>query len=598
MATTPELLNKNAYLTFDANSLHDLIIDRLNKDGVFTDQNYQGSNLSALIDIIAYSFSTLLYYLNKTSSESMFSDAQIYENMNRIIKLLNYKPIGKVGQSVPFKVSTTTLPSGNYVIPRYSYILAGNTAFSFTEDLPFTKKVNGTESITDLDNIYNLKQGLYVETPAINAVGIDNETIFISTVNQNIDHFGIDVYVKKENETTWDKWERVNELFTKRGTDKCYEVRFNQNKNYEIKFGDDINGLRLNPNDQVVIYYLKIDPKAVNIGVNGLNNSPITIYNSLNYKNIFEDTNTEFGSHLTASTARYININNEFPSTDYSDEESVDSIRKNAPKIFRTQNRLVTTQDFETYISNNFGNILSDVRVMNNDEYLKTYIKYFYNIGLKSPQLENNVLYNQIKFSTSCNFNNVYFYAVPKNQNLEYMSPAQKEVVINSVNDIKILTSNVVPVDPVYIYIDFYVSPDPAINTSYINTTNLHIYKKANTKRSSSSIISDVVNTFTKYFSKTTNKLGQKIDTLQLNSDLLSIDGVEKLETVNTATNTTTEGLSFLAWNSLYPALDAKKYNQNFNLELFQFPIFNNISNISNKIKIVENSGTITASDF
>jgi len=83
-------INKDSYLTFDGKSIRDVIIDRLNKEGIFTDQNYQGSNLSAFIDVISYCFSTLLYYLNKTSSESMFSEAQLYENMNRIIKILNY----------------------------------------------------------------------------------------------------------------------------------------------------------------------------------------------------------------------------------------------------------------------------------------------------------------------------------------------------------------------------------------------------------------------------------------------------------------------------------------------------------------------------
>ena len=66
------LLNKNSYLSFDALSLRDLVIDRLNRGKVFTDQNYQGSNLSSLLDVISFTFGTLLYYLNKTSSESMF----------------------------------------------------------------------------------------------------------------------------------------------------------------------------------------------------------------------------------------------------------------------------------------------------------------------------------------------------------------------------------------------------------------------------------------------------------------------------------------------------------------------------------------------
>ena len=72
-------LPTNAYTGFDAQSLRDLIIDRINNDATinFTDQNCEGSNISALIDIIAYSYHTLLFYLNQTSSESNFNDAEL-----------------------------------------------------------------------------------------------------------------------------------------------------------------------------------------------------------------------------------------------------------------------------------------------------------------------------------------------------------------------------------------------------------------------------------------------------------------------------------------------------------------------------------------
>ena len=333
MAVTNNLLTKNSYLTFDGTSIRDVIIERLNKEGIFIDQNYQGSNMSALNDIISYTFSTLLYYLNKTSSESMFSEAQIYENMNRIINVLNYKPIGKIGQSVPIKLYTNTLPKGNYTIPRYAYTVVGNTSFSFSDDLSFTKLLDGTENITDLDNKYNLKQGLYVEYPTYTASGIDNEIVFISTKDISIDHFGIDVYVKRDTSDIWEKWDRVSELFTKKSTEKVYEVKYNQNKNYEIRFGDDINGSKLNTNDLVSIFYLKIDPAATSIGTNALVGNGVVAFNSSRYLTILGDTVTNFGTYLTSDNLKYTSLDNEFSSAPYAAEESVDSIRKKAISV-------------------------------------------------------------------------------------------------------------------------------------------------------------------------------------------------------------------------------------------------------------------------
>ena len=66
-------LSRDSYATFDALTLKQLIKKRLNEGGVFTDQSFEGSNISAIIDIIAYSYHTLLFYLNNTASESTFN---------------------------------------------------------------------------------------------------------------------------------------------------------------------------------------------------------------------------------------------------------------------------------------------------------------------------------------------------------------------------------------------------------------------------------------------------------------------------------------------------------------------------------------------
>ena len=71
-------LPTNAYTAFDALSLKNLIKDRLNQKSFFTDQNYEGSNLSSMIDIVAYSYHVLLFYLNQTSSESTFTETELY----------------------------------------------------------------------------------------------------------------------------------------------------------------------------------------------------------------------------------------------------------------------------------------------------------------------------------------------------------------------------------------------------------------------------------------------------------------------------------------------------------------------------------------
>ena len=119
-------LPTNAYTGFDAQSLRDLIIDRINNDTSinFTDQNFEGSNISGLIDILAYTYHTLMFYLNQTSSESNFSEAELYENVNRIVKVIGYKPIGNQTSVLPINITAkTSMSIGYYTLPKFTFSL-------------------------------------------------------------------------------------------------------------------------------------------------------------------------------------------------------------------------------------------------------------------------------------------------------------------------------------------------------------------------------------------------------------------------------------------------------------------------------------------
>lgn len=596
------LTDKNSYITFDATSLRDLIVNRLNQGKVFTDQNYQGSNMSAFLDILSYSFSTLLYYLNKTSSETLYSESQIYENMNRLVKILNYNPVGRLGQSVPFKaIASSSLPIKNYIIPRFSYLDVGGTTFSFNKNIQFYKPSDDTVSIEEIENNYLLYQGTFQEYPTYNAIGIENETVYLSLVETVlIDHFNIFVFVKRKDTGVWEEWERVPETFLYGPNDNIFQVRFNENKRYEIKFGDDINGRKLKEGDEIGIYYLQISNNAVNIAPNSLQNSRIIPFNSIRFNQIAQDVNINtLGTFLDETNLQFITLDNDYPSTFYSNEENIDSIRKNAAKNFRSQYRLVTSTDYETFIRTNYANILSDVKVSNNEEYLNNHIKYLYDIGLNQPQLDDKVLLNQIKFASSCNFNNLYVYTVPKSENQLYLAPAQKEIVANGLQPAKTLTSQIVIMDPVYIYLDFYISklgvePSP----QDLDQTFLLITKTPNSRRANSAILADIENVIKNTFNRTTNTLGQVIDIYQLSTSILNIESVQKIQTYRADNNTFVEGISLLLWNYYYPKADAKVYTQNVQLENFKYPVFNNIENISSRIRIQELTGTIKVADF
>ena len=146
---------------------------------------------------------------------------------------------------------------------------------------------------------------------------------------------------------------------------------------------------------------------------------------------------------------------------------------------------------------------------------------------------------------------------------------------------------------------DFYVKPSnskPSI--SDINNSKLLIYKSQNAKVSNTGIINNVISVIKNYFSKSNNKLGQMIDINQLSTDIINLDGVDSIKTYRSDTNTYVDGISFLVWNYTYPNLDVNTYSNNFNLQSFQYPVFNNISNLINRISVVSTTGVISVTDY
>ena len=587
-------IQPNEYIAFDATTIRDFIRARLNQSG-FTDQYLEGSNLTAITNIIAYSFHTLMFYLNKTSSEAMFSEAQIYENINRIVKLVNYSPIGKQTATVTFTCSATSdLPIGSYTIPRYSFIRVNNSPYTFNQDITFTKTLSTNQYVESVGNQTILYQGKWTEYPLYTALGTNNETVFVAPGSAvNVDHFNIDVYVKDIFTNKWLQWKRTESLYLENATSTSFEVRYNESRNYELKFGDGINGKSLNTGDVVAVYYLVSQGSNGEISAGDLDFLPAVIYNTAQFNALTTDIFSTDLQYLTDSNITTLQFDNASPSTLFTDAESPDSIRANAPGAFKSQYRLVTAQDYKNFVVSTFNNIVQDVTVYSNNDYVNNHLRYLYNIGLTNPNQDNRVLYNQIAFSTACNFNNVYIYALPRatplttTTNINYLTPAQKSIIINNATDKKTLTSDIIIMDPVYkaVTVGYGDSTDVDINT-IISQTRLIVKMERTAKISTQLIQNKITGIVQAYFDPTKLTLGYNIDLLTLTAQIESIQGVSSIYTQRLDTGVILQGLSLVIWNPSYPDNDISITNKSYQLSDFQALYFNDITDFSNRIVV------------
>ena len=577
----------------------------MNEQQIFTDQNYEGSNLSALIDVIAYSYHVLIYYLNKNSSESSFTQAEIYENINQIVKSIDYNPSGPQTSNLSFEaVATAQLSQNLYTIPRYSYFSFNGTSFSFTDDVSFQKNTSSSEVLNALQNNTLLYNGQFVEFPVFQALGEDFEVATLAATNSDtnfyIDNNNIHVYIKEpKRDAKWEKWTRTTSLYLENGAAKKYSVRFNQTEQYEIKFGNNVTGKKLTQGSQIAIYYLKSDATLGQVSKNTLDNQALYFFNTTQFNRILADT-TPIGSNIiTPTESANIRFTNANSSTNFKLKESVEEIKQNAPKLFNSQYRLVTTGDYQNYIQKNFGSWVRSVRVVNNFDYLNQYQNYFFNIGLDRPNEDSRVLFNQVNFADSCDFNNVYIFAVP-NKNVEtsldirtnYLSISQKNAITILLNDVKSATTELIVTDPVYMEINFGASnlkedvvfPEEAGDNSY-----LYVEMDRNSRRDLDTVKNEVASIFKTYFNVNNLKLGQIVSIKDLSQQILNLDGVNNFTTRRKFKNKTIveNELELAIYNPVYATQDYNFTQQDINLQFFQFPYFRNLSNISDRIEVV-----------
>ena len=596
-------LPQNAYVAFDAVSLKDYIVNRLNTNEKFTDQNYDGSNLAAVIDIIAYSYHVLLFYLNNTASEVNFDQASIYENMNKIVKLIGYKPAGKQTSIVPINaVGSADMAIANYTIRKNSFFVADGVQYNFIDDYSFNKTTTDTEVIKTLNDTVILYQGVVKEYPDYNAQGEEFEVVPIvvkNIVDTNTEKFiadnTIDVYVKEVDDNTYYLYKEVESLYLSNSNDRVYERRLNENGFYEIKFGSGVFGKKLSEGDTVSINYIQSDNTEGIISKNVINGNKLFVYDSLRQRQIFNDTfaNKNETIFIDNSNSSLLTINNPQNSTSLSDEETIEQIRENAPKAFASQLRLVTESDYESFIERNLANVVNSVKVVDNDSYINEYIQYFYDICV-DPNKVNRVLINQINFADSCDFNNINVFCAPSFSVVEdnyyppYLSESFKNLLVETCGERKMVSNTVVPRDPIYMAFGLGFTNSADLSLDILDETSLYLVRETNNKINKDTLKARVGNIIKAFFEPSKNNLGQKLNFSELTNDILSIEGIKRIYTKNDNNSSTIDTVSFLSFNPVYETSDIALVNQDVTLPYFKFPYMYSPLSISNRIKVID----------
>jgi len=307
------------------------IKDYLRSNTNFTDYDFEGSALSTVIDILAYNTYITSYNANMISNEVFIDSATLRENVVALARNIGYVPRSRTSAraNISFSINTESIGANKPVTLTLKKGLAftgGGYTFNVLDDI--TRPV--INEVALFDEI-ELIEGTYItETFEIN-YNNPNQRIILG--NENIDTSTLRVNVRDSSDRSISrKYNLANSLFDVKPNSKVFFIQEISDQRYELIFGDGVFGERLNNLSLIEVSYCVSNGDVAN-GIE------IFTYSGRTFTNNGALVTSDFSAASTIARSR-----------NGKEIESVNSIRNYAPRIYASQYRAVTANDYEVLV--------------------------------------------------------------------------------------------------------------------------------------------------------------------------------------------------------------------------------------------------------
>ena len=325
------------FTSLDFEDIKTSIKDYIRANSNFTDYDFEGSNLSIIIDTLAYNTYISSYNANMVSNEVFIDSATLRENVVSLARNIGYVPRSRQSAiaNISFFIDVSditvnpplTLSLQKGIICTSSSTFGGQSfVFSIPENI--TKSV--VNGIAFFENIEIYEGTFITESFVVDPLSFAQKYILS---NSNIDTNLIRVFVTEtDNGNARIKYNIEEDIIGINSKSRIFFIQEIEDQRYELIFGDGNFGKKLNSLDTIEISYI------VTNGENG-NGIPNFTFSG----RVFDNNNSIITSGLSLITT---NLN----SRNGKEIESVSSIKKYAPRIYSAQNRAVTSKDYESII--------------------------------------------------------------------------------------------------------------------------------------------------------------------------------------------------------------------------------------------------------
>ena len=308
----------------------------------FKDYDFEGSNLSMLVDVLAYNTLYTSYNVSMAANELNLDTAVFRDNVVSIAKRLGYNPNSYTSAKVSVDITVNNTQNFDSIRIEPGPVLAAsangqNFTFIIRDNLEIN--VKGKQSVT-FPSVELLEGSDFSITYTVDTTN-EHQRFFIP--NSFVDVESIRVFVISDPSTNKEEeYTKKNTIVDVSATSKIFFVEEVQDQKYEVVFGDDVFGRKLRDGEVIRIQY---------VISSGSQSNNIRIFDFVgtvqgrtnNIENIIGTNNIQY------------NVISEF-SDGGSEFESIRSIKYAAPRYYASQERTVTVSDYESVIKQIYPN--------------------------------------------------------------------------------------------------------------------------------------------------------------------------------------------------------------------------------------------------
>tara|TARA_B100001094_G_scaffold201650_1_gene195629 strand:- start:2302 stop:4221 length:1920 start_codon:yes stop_codon:yes gene_type:complete len=333
------------FTNLDFDQIKAQIRSYLRANSNFTDFDFEGSNMSVLIDVLAYNTYISAFNSNMVVNESFLDSATLRENVVSLARNIGYVPRSRKSAEAIINFDFKFNGNSNTVKLRKGLVCVGaknNTSYTFSipEDITVSSPIDTGSSIlvnpprtAEFRNVTIYQGTLLKKFFTVNA-SLDQKFLLD---NSFIDTASIRVFVRKSGSSSGLEYSKVDNIINLDAKSNIYLIQEIKDEKYELIFGDGLFGKKLDNGDVIEVSYIITDGKDGNDGK----------FFSFSGDAV-DDADSPLASSITPtiSTIQTAKGGGEI--------EDIDSIKYIAPRVYSSQYRAVTARDYEGIIQSVF----------------------------------------------------------------------------------------------------------------------------------------------------------------------------------------------------------------------------------------------------